>query len=417
MSRSDPPRPELWLAMACATALCGVRPVEARILRVPEDFATIQGAVDAAEFGDSVFIGAGRYRESVRIDTRSRLTIRGSGSASTHVVGPFSNAVFRVLYSSDVEISHLSLSNEDFAGDGGSGGIWLDDCSGVRLHHLFIFRAAANGITVLGSEVYIHDNVIHDVGDDGISFRNVIEFGPSSGVVHHNTIVGNNGDVGVGIFVESRVEPPIVVFDNVIWNNDYGIATRPFTIGEVVVHDHNLVGASWVDDYFGAGISRAPGEPDCDPGFVDAAAGDFRLLPGSCAREIGVRDYLGWPASLVDLDGRPRPQGAEHDLGALEACDAPFPDGIWDTLRVSRGGDAVVLDWSRARAMLVGEHPHVFKALDAPHRFERANGEGAVLQTFSDVDASSSLQFFDVRIANACEEVSRAEYPPSHDLP
>jgi plastocyanin len=52
------------------------RPGEGRTLQVPEDHATIQGAVDAAEPGDLVLVGAGMYREAVQVTT-PYLTIRG----------------------------------------------------------------------------------------------------------------------------------------------------------------------------------------------------------------------------------------------------------------------------------------------------------------------------------------------------
>jgi hypothetical protein len=48
-------------------------------LRVPEEFRTIQEAVDAASPGDRVLVGPGRYRETVSITTDD-LTIEGDGA-------------------------------------------------------------------------------------------------------------------------------------------------------------------------------------------------------------------------------------------------------------------------------------------------------------------------------------------------
>ncbi len=59
---------------------------------------------------------------------------------------------------------------------------------------------------------------------------------------------------------------------------------------------------------------------DEDP-FVDAANGDFRLKPGSCAVDNGAT--IG--AVKFDFDGTPRPQGKSkrYDIGAFELIQNP----------------------------------------------------------------------------------------------
>jgi len=53
-----------------------------------------------------------------------------------------------------------------------------------------------------------------------------------------------------------------------------------------------------------------------DPGFVDAAGGDFHLREGSPAIDAGL-DLRG-AGVAEDFAGTPRPQGAGYDLGAYE---------------------------------------------------------------------------------------------------
>lgn len=66
--------------LALGLTLLVPRPAEAkeRTLRVPQDVATIQGAVDAANPGDTILIDAGEYHEEVFIgEGKDNLTLRG----------------------------------------------------------------------------------------------------------------------------------------------------------------------------------------------------------------------------------------------------------------------------------------------------------------------------------------------------
>jgi hypothetical protein len=65
-------------------------------------------------------------------------------------------------------------------------------------------------------------------------------------------------------------------------------------------------------------------DPD-DPGFVDAAGGDFRLLFGSPLRNGGVS---GYEYGQLDFDGNPRLNDGQYDIGAFENQDGVFRDGF-----------------------------------------------------------------------------------------
>ncbi len=51
-----------------------------------------------------------------------------------------------------------------------------------------------------------------------------------------------------------------------------------------------------------------------DPGFVDAAGGDFHLQPTSPCVDVGVAS----PEVFDDAAGVARPQGVANELGAFE---------------------------------------------------------------------------------------------------
>jgi predicted outer membrane repeat protein len=89
---------------------------------------------------------------------------------------------------------------------------------------------------------------------------------------------------------------------------------------------HNLLDAVPCSQVTGGngGLFCGNGNLAGQPGFVDAANGDFRLAVGSVARDAGLSN--GAPAA--DFNGTPRPQGAGVDLGAFEALPGQLaPEG------------------------------------------------------------------------------------------
>src|SRR5690625_3815178 len=79
--------------------------------RVPEDFDTIQAAVDAAEPGDLILVGEGIYEEAVDVETDD-LTIRGLDRNEVILDGGFEleNGI-RVLDAEGVVIENMTARN------------------------------------------------------------------------------------------------------------------------------------------------------------------------------------------------------------------------------------------------------------------------------------------------------------------
>lgn len=118
------------------------------------------------------------------------------------------------------------------------------------------------------------------------------------------------------------------------------------------------------------------------------------------------------------------PAGASHGGPSARACAAPlrdegteaFPDGVYATLRARHVGDEVTLTWQGARALVGAEHFHLLKASDDPRSaFFHVNGEGDLSRQHVETDVTSRLQFFDLRVANGCEDLSLDEFPPGYD--
>ncbi|NIN36771.1 MAG: hypothetical protein GTO60_17460, partial [Gammaproteobacteria bacterium] len=62
------------------------------------------------------------------------------------------------------------------------------------------------------------------------------------------------------------------------------------------------------------------GNINTDPLFVDAANGNYRLLPGSPCINAGDPNYVAEP-NETDLDGKPRLIDGRVDMGAYEAAE------------------------------------------------------------------------------------------------
>lgn len=77
-----------WIPVVLCSLVASV--ASAGTLRVPQDFPTIQAAVDAASSGDTVRIGKGRFLENVTVPGgKDNLTIRGSGKGTIVDGRPF----------------------------------------------------------------------------------------------------------------------------------------------------------------------------------------------------------------------------------------------------------------------------------------------------------------------------------------
>ncbi|HEV7734588.1 MAG TPA: right-handed parallel beta-helix repeat-containing protein [Candidatus Binatia bacterium] len=226
---------------------------------VPDDYPTIQAAVDAAaSAGDRVLVRQGEYPESVKVEAKT-LTIEGLDGTPTLLPGPKRPGVFQRKRGTP---SRLTL--QGVAITGGSTAIDCDNCSvylsaitdsrdGIRIrgagyggNTVLVGNALTNiatgyGIHLrrhpLGQSVDIEENVIVGCGKDGIhasgkSVRNV-EFNNvtncrRNGIVLKTaayTVTDNRATTNgaAGIVTKQETDPAYFLYNWATDNGTYGL--------------------------------------------------------------------------------------------------------------------------------------------------------------------------------------------------
>jgi parallel beta-helix repeat protein len=179
---------------------------------------------------------------------------------------------------------------------------------GVHIYNGYAGQRANNN-TVQNSKIFGNGwvdggaGIILGSGDGNAVYNNLVwgnaagikvaYVSPSNTAVYNNTVYANS-TYGIYVYGDSS---NAIIRNNLFYANglpevqDNGVGS---------LFDHNLVGT--------------------DPQFVNAAAGDFHLQPGSPAIDGGI----SIEAVTTDQDGTRRPQGVNYDIGAFEFVD-PSP--------------------------------------------------------------------------------------------
>jgi parallel beta-helix repeat protein len=187
------------------------------IIRVPEDYPTIQEAVNAAKPGDTVLVGSGTYYESIFID--KPISLIGECKENTTVIGL---GIGNVIYiSSDiVTVSRFTIkgsgSNYISPFDGGDAGVMLDKCTNCTISNLIVTECCLGIFLNLSNGNVIESNICYSNSKDGIYLR----------LSNNNTIKDNicylNGG-HAGIYLNPSNSYNIIENNTCYSNADHGI--------------------------------------------------------------------------------------------------------------------------------------------------------------------------------------------------
>jgi serine/threonine protein kinase len=273
----------------------GAPPEGRRDLRCPEDYATIQAAIDASAPGDRVIVGAGTWKEALQITAHPIELCSRDGPRVTNIdatgldAAVISSAGLETAYEEGPSWGDVPLVIRGFSIYGGTGtkgktndgnadryggGIHLSAVP-ARIEHCVVF---GNGIDqpttfgggmLLGGTVTVRDCVV--LGNAAWACAGgLFSLGEKAEVrVERCTIVGNTGRNLFGIQggVAASHGGEVYLDRCIVWGN------RGEQLGTFGSYEQGAIREA-TDSILGGTSSRAPQ-------FVDFRTGDLRLRRGS----------------------------------------------------------------------------------------------------------------------------------------
>lgn len=311
---------------------------------VPDDYPTIQAAIDAAVNGDTVLVEPGTYSENVHIAGKAIWVKSSQGPAVTVIDGNRSGSVVRIQPVKKFTIlDGFTLMNGSGTWEGSSGG-WVGSGGGIycvgygdgpQIWNNIIrdnliedydpgFYNYSHGAGVfckicsafLYNNIFLNNVGVTSNGDSGGG----IYFWESASLLVNNTFCRNQSDSGGAMMCLLTSSPTVV--NSIFWDNmapqgpeihvGYG-GTTPSTL--TISHSDVKGGKASVYVEAGSTLNWGAGMLDADPLFADPAIGDFHLTFPSPCKDTGDNTAVTVP---YDFEGDPRIAYGTVDMGADE---------------------------------------------------------------------------------------------------
>ncbi|OGF56728.1 MAG: hypothetical protein A2Z21_07780 [Candidatus Fraserbacteria bacterium RBG_16_55_9] len=216
---------------------------EPRKINVPQDFSSIQAAIDAASAGDIVFIDAGTHSANLTIS--KPITLQGASRDATIISGDLQVPAVVITGTSDVAITDLTITRgSGGTGDSGRGGGLDISNSTVTMRNVVVRENLRHGLLADGSTLTLRDSQIlnNQLSSDGQRGRGITLI-QSIASIESTTVSGNAQDGilvagdSVAEIVNSRISDNRSAVDNTF--------SRGVTVtdnGSVVIRDSAISG-------------------------------------------------------------------------------------------------------------------------------------------------------------------------------
>ncbi|MCA9759706.1 MAG: right-handed parallel beta-helix repeat-containing protein, partial [Candidatus Eisenbacteria bacterium] len=205
----------LAVALACS-ALHGPDSADAAVLRVPEDYPSIQDGIDASRVGDEILVGPGVYLENVEM---------ASGRWLHSSMGPLQTIIDGRAMGSVISCVNL-------------GGTTIIEGFTLRNGRAEL----GGGLHVFGSSIEFRGNIVTANTNTGVAYGAGVytQECPATNLIEGNLIFENNGNIGGGVCCNGDDRSRIV--GNTIWGNtaNYASGIISYNYSDILV-ERNII--------------------------------------------------------------------------------------------------------------------------------------------------------------------------------
>jgi hypothetical protein len=329
--------------------------IHAEILNVPNDYETIQSAIDAAEDGDTVLVFPGVYQENINYSGKNitvtslfSITENGDYIDSTIIDGDANGTVVTFENGENETAMLIGLTIRDGHSEGNGGGISCIDTNPGILNCCIIENQAdsigggiyinadwletnitgckivansadgGGGIGVFTGTVLLNDVLLaHNVAGDSLGGAIYASWFTKL-TANRVTIVNNVAEDAGSIYCWAHT---VQLINSILWNDTpHEVVGYTHGDGDHIIFSHcdvkgdsngvyliNIQPLYWLD-----------GNINADPLFVDPDSRDFSLTENSPCVDAGTAFFVWQGDTLVNI-----PEGQYHglapDMGAFES--------------------------------------------------------------------------------------------------
>jgi len=201
------------------------------VIRVPDDYPTIQEAIDAANPGDIILVSSGVYHETLDID--KPLSLIGEDGENTFIIGSGVGSVVHIS-SDNVTLRGFTVkgSGRHYISpfEGGDAGVTLDNCKGCVISNLIVTGNSIGIFLNISNSNLIEGNTVYSNDKDGIHLRM-----SNRNIVIRNNASLNGGHGGIYLNPHSSYN---LLLDNICSRNaDHGIKLQESSNHNVLAHN------------------------------------------------------------------------------------------------------------------------------------------------------------------------------------